>query len=148
MHALANDAQPCSLLPGLLVLPAVHLQTAFDENWPSFLQVFAGDLSQACPEHNVNISDFLASFSAVGGINAVYGDAEIADCAALWRVTHFGVASEISEQNNFVKARHIRVITKSLSFSHLFCRLLLLLTQRSEERRVGKECRSRWSPYH
>src|SRR2546430_17155027 len=23
-----------------------------------------------------------------------------------------------------------------------------LLTQRSEERRVGKECRSRWSPYH
>ena len=22
------------------------------------------------------------------------------------------------------------------------------LTQRSEERRVGKECRSRWSPYH
>ena len=26
---------------------------------------------------------------------------------------------------------------------HLVCRLL-----RSEERRVGKECRSRWSPYH
>ena len=23
-----------------------------------------------------------------------------------------------------------------------------LATQRSEERRVGKECRSRWSPYH
>ena len=22
------------------------------------------------------------------------------------------------------------------------------LTTRSEERRVGKECRSRWSPYH
>ena len=26
--------------------------------------------------------------------------------------------------------------------------LLLLLAWRSEERRVGKECRSRWSPYH
>ena len=24
----------------------------------------------------------------------------------------------------------------------------LLKTTRSEERRVGKECRSRWSPYH
>ena len=23
-----------------------------------------------------------------------------------------------------------------------------LFTERSEERRVGKECRSRWSPYH
>ena len=26
--------------------------------------------------------------------------------------------------------------------------LLELLARRSEERRVGKECRSRWSPYH
>ena len=26
--------------------------------------------------------------------------------------------------------------------------ILVLLTLRSEERRVGKECRSRWSPYH
>src|SRR2546425_12724133 len=25
---------------------------------------------------------------------------------------------------------------------------VLILTMRSEERRVGKECRSRWSPYH
>ena len=30
------------------------------------------------------------------------------------------------------------------SHPDLVCRLLL----RSEERRVGKECRSRWSPYH
>ena len=26
--------------------------------------------------------------------------------------------------------------------------VLLLISSRSEERRVGKECRSRWSPYH
>ena len=26
--------------------------------------------------------------------------------------------------------------------------LVLFLSVRSEERRVGKECRSRWSPYH
>src|SRR2546425_7518834 len=30
------------------------------------------------------------------------------------------------------------------SLAYLVCRLLL----RSEERRVGKECKSRWSPYH
>ena len=28
------------------------------------------------------------------------------------------------------------------------CDLVLPLILRSEERRVGKECRSRWSPYH
>ena len=33
---------------------------------------------------------------------------------------------------------------QSLLNPDLVCRLLL----RSEERRVGKECRSRWSPYH
>ena len=27
-------------------------------------------------------------------------------------------------------------------------RLISLFPDRSEERRVGKECRSRWSPYH
>ena len=28
------------------------------------------------------------------------------------------------------------------------CILLDIMLPRSEERRVGKECRSRWSPYH
>ena len=27
-------------------------------------------------------------------------------------------------------------------------RALAQINERSEERRVGKECRSRWSPYH
>ena len=28
------------------------------------------------------------------------------------------------------------------------CQFLVARSARSEERRVGKECRSRWSPYH
>ena len=42
-------------------------------------------------------------------------------------------------------------LRESLSpgFKHFSeCRFLHLLLTRSEERRVGKECRSRWSPYH
>ena len=35
-----------------------------------------------------------------------------------------------------------------LCYSLLNIRLLSLKDDRSEERRVGKECRSRWSPYH
>src|SRR5882724_8195265 len=38
------------------------------------------------------------------------------------------------------------VVTKGYSFGTLAGRLAL--GYRSEERRVGKECRSRWSPYH
>src|SRR3712207_8062918 len=33
-------------------------------------------------------------------------------------------------------------------FSHQATTRGGVLTKRSEERRVGKECRSRWSPYH
>ena len=34
---------------------------------------------------------------------------------------------------------------ESILFDRITCEKLVL---RSEERRVGKECRSRWSPYH
>src|SRR2546430_6123823 len=33
-------------------------------------------------------------------------------------------------------------------FNHIYAAALTTDRQRSEERRVGKECRSRWSPYH
>src|SRR5688572_31751386 len=54
---------------------------------------------------------------------------------------------------------HHRILSLSFNVSILFgsiranmnhtCQLMLYSTlARSEERRVGKECRSRWSPYH
>ena len=37
----------------------------------------------------------------------------------------------------------------ALGYSMVYGIILLLnFAHRSEERRVGKECRSRWSPYH
>ena len=42
-----------------------------------------------------------------------------------------------------------KIIGIQFLFVSLFFLLLGgLLAMRSEERRVGKECRSRWSPYH
>ena len=37
---------------------------------------------------------------------------------------------------------------RKLSAIKSFYKYLTVRTKRSEERRVGKECRSRWSPYH
>src|SRR3712207_8563552 len=40
-------------------------------------------------------------------------------------------------------------ITNRLLYIHILsCCARIYHYQRSEERRVGKECRSRWSPYH
>ena len=41
-----------------------------------------------------------------------------------------------------------RFFTKNTSKVKEAEKLYRLLSKRSEERRVGKECRSRWSPYH
>ena len=38
--------------------------------------------------------------------------------------------------------------TGKTTLSYLLSQLLAKRKFRSEERRVGKECRSRWSPYH
>src|SRR2546425_3543377 len=56
----------------------------------------------------------------------------------------------------FARADRLRTGGHALPGGHFECRALVLLDQppqvaigeRSEERRVGKECRSRWSPYH
>ena len=41
-----------------------------------------------------------------------------------------------------------KTTTKEMISTILECKYKTLKTERSEERRVGKECRSRWSPYH
>ena len=50
----------------------------------------------------------------------------------------------------FLNARLPRLVfTQALKRSPVNIRPLVLIPKtRSEERRVGKECRSRWSPYH
>ena len=35
-----------------------------------------------------------------------------------------------------------------MPFAAIWMDLEIIILSRSEERRVGKECRSRWSPYH
>ena len=37
---------------------------------------------------------------------------------------------------------------KNINFMATYAKGLICTPMRSEERRVGKECRSRWSPYH
>ena len=53
----------------------------------------------------------------------------------------------ISENGTDTKRLGVSV-SKKVGNSIVRHRLARLIRERSEERRVGKECRSRWSPYH
>ena len=43
---------------------------------------------------------------------------------------------------------HVEKIKSTLKQKKLYSPIEDVFAERSEERRVGKECRSRWSPYH
>ena len=53
-----------------------------------------------------------------------------------------------STENSISAMEEKGMLRRTASKSDGRCRILALTEQRSEERRVGKECRSRWSPYH
>ena len=49
----------------------------------------------------------------------------------------------------FTKHKYAKDLTQTKnSFNTYVKKISPILPIRSEERRVGKECRSRWSPYH
>ena len=50
----------------------------------------------------------------------------------------------------YVVKRSFPLLVADNSYTVVYCLLKAddFTTTRSEERRVGKECRSRWSPYH
>ena len=62
-----------------------------------------------------------------------------------FRVNEIELISEDAMDLVYYNAPTIDLKSKELIINY---KTLLKRTQRSEERRVGKECRSRWSPYH
>src|SRR3546814_13884624 len=71
----------------------------------------------------------------------------VANKYAFLQITRRRFLNEWEAFKKVIRRRNIRRrITIPLTLSNL--KLLRRITRRSEERRVGKECRSRWSPYH
>src|SRR5260370_6913157 len=74
----------------------------------------------------------------VGDVHALW------DRAGLWSV----VARTLGNSNFFLGVTAMAAAFFSLLFALSWGDVSLVAPARSEERRVGKECRSRWSPYH
>ena len=56
----------------------------------------------------------------------------------------FEIIAQTFAQSGFVAMTWQQGVMILVSFVLLY----MAIKKRSEERRVGKECRSRWSPYH
>ena len=86
-----------------------------------------------------NPSASLANKTILESLRTAFPQAQFRELASLVKDGHF---DPVPEQEALLKAD---VIVLQFPFNWYSVPGLL---KRSEERRVGKECRSRWSPYH
>ena len=63
-------------------------------------------------------------------------------------IFRLGFARTRREARQIVDHKHVLVNGKSVNIPSYLVKAGDVIEIRSEERRVGKECRSRWSPYH
>ena len=93
---------------------------------------------------NRNIVPML-SFAQIGTNNPPKNWCEASGCAVLASRSHV-LCRRVRRSEN----QHV-ILMEGGANSDVFNLVLIMVAQlvkRSEERRVGKECRSRWSPYH
>ena len=91
-------------------------------NWKLKARIIDKDLEELSNKHiNNTITEFK---NTLQGINSRITEAE--NESVSWKIKIVEITSE--EQNKVKRMKRTE--------------------DRSEERRVGKECRSRWSPYH
>ena len=104
----------------------IYLDNEMDMATQYFTDNYSSDISieEYASSRGMSISWFIRNFKKFTGITPM----------------HFIVATRISNAQLLLE-------TTKYSISEI-SRIVGYDAERSEERRVGKECRSRWSPYH
>ena len=86
-------------------------------------------------------------------LTGIYSDAPIVRHSELFMAMpvhelQTGVPIQLLENRADIRQAEAVIKAAKLDLKSVKAQLLPNVTIRSEERRVGKECRSRWSPYH
>ena len=89
---------------GLFVVPGAGLQTALDVNLAALLQIFAGNLSQSLPQHDVVPLGAVLPLAVFVFEAFVGGQRELRHGCAAGCEFHFGIFSQIADQNDPVQA--------------------------------------------
>ena len=97
MQIFADHTQSRTFLTGLLIVPGVQLEAAFNENRTPFFQILAGNLGLPCPKRHVDKSRLFFFFAIFPGIYPVDGETDLRNCSALGRVPYLRVTSQIAD---------------------------------------------------
>src|SRR5207253_8842636 len=97
LHRFADHLELAPLLSRLFVVPGIELEPALNKNRPPFFQIFTGDFRRAPPEGDNHKRDLLAFLAVLQRVLPIHRNSKICHCASLWRITHFGLAGQISK---------------------------------------------------
>jgi hypothetical protein len=53
-HVFADNPQFAAFLAGFPIIPGIKLQATFDQNRPTFCEVFTGDFRSASPQRDID----------------------------------------------------------------------------------------------
>ena len=125
--------------------PELTVQKAAMRDIHPLLKLINGYASEGImlPRTEFEMSENIRDFSVA------YAGQQLVGCGALHYYTPTSAEVRSLAVEPSIKARGIgRRVVEALEKEALENDLHAIFAFRSEERRVGKECRSRWSPYH
>ena len=101
----------------------------------------------------VSADEFIMSFEGNDDIRWLVQSTQLPALARENIESYGPIGVQFNQQGRFKNAQDISITIKETVKGHAYKFLRDLVKNkryitRSEERRVGKECRSRWSPYH
>src|ERR1700735_764286 len=89
-------------LLSFFILPLARLNTAFNENQRTLLQVLLRDFGLLAPYDDLMPLGALLAFAALVFVRLIGGQREIGNSLAASGIARFGISSEPSHENNFV----------------------------------------------
>ena len=96
----------------------------------------------------IDLASKLTQASANVDVILTKGASKFVTALAFAAITHRPVVTDVFDPQSELSIDHVALAERSDSIVIAPATAHTIAKMRSEERRVGKECRSRWSPYH
>lgn len=105
-HIITNYPKLAALLPGVLIIPTVELETPLDKNRTPLVQILSCEFGLPPPYCNVDESDFLPPLSTVQSVTPIYGKTKVGDRIAFRGIPDLGIPCQVSHKKNLIVGGH------------------------------------------
>lgn len=103
LHIFSDNTDAAAALPGLLILPSILLQAAFDKHGTPLGQILGSNLRRTSPACHIEESCFLAPLALTGtGAHAVDREAKLRQRGTTGSRAHLGISRQVTDNHHLV----------------------------------------------